>query len=308
MFSKKNDFTYELRKNRTMFLMLFPAVIFFFIFCYIPMAGVYMAFTRYNVVGGMFQSPFVGLENFRFLHLSGRLWIITKNTVLYNLVFIAVGMITQIAAAIFISELPGKLFRKTTQSLMFLPYFVSYVLIGAFVYQIFNFEFGTFNNILKTIGIQPIDAYANTGIWKYVIVFFYIWKSIGYGMVVYLAAIMGIDNGYYEAAEIDGADVFKQIRHITLPMLKPTFIILFLFAIGGILKGQFDLFYQIIGNNGMLYNSTDIIDTFVFRSLMGTNDYGQAAAAGLYQSFFGFVLIMLVNFIVKKINEEYALF
>lgn len=306
---KRKGLIHEVSKNKTMFLMLAPAVVFFFIICYIPMAGAYMAFTRYNIVKGIFGSQFIGLENFKFLYISGVLFKITKNTVLYNLAFIFIGAATQIAAAIFISELPGRIFKKTSQSIMFLPYFVSFVLIGSFIYQIFNYEYGTLNNILKSFGLEPVDVYSNTGVWKYIITFFQVWKNIGYGMVIYLAAIMGISSEYYEAAEIDGADIFKQIRYITLPMLKPTFIILFLFAIGNILKGQFELFYQIIGSNGILYDATDIIDTYVFRSLLGSGfDYGLASAAGLYQSLFGFALIMLVNVVIKKINPDYALF
>jgi putative aldouronate transport system permease protein len=305
---RSRGFIYEFKKNKVLFIMAVPSVLFFVIFCYLPMAGVYMAFTQYNMFGGIFNSPFVGLDNFRFLVLSGQLFDITRNTILYNVVFQIFGSAAQIIAAIFISEIPGKYFKKFTQSIMFLPYFVSFVLIGTFVYQIFNFEYGTLNNVLKTFGFQPIDVYANVGIWKYIIVFFFIWKNIGYGMVIYLATIMGISSEYYEAAKIDGADIFKQIRYITLPLLKPTFIILSLFALGNILRGQFQLFYQIIGNNGNLFSSTDIIDTFVFRSLINSPNYGLITAAGLYQSFFGFLLIVLVNFTVKKVNPEYALF
>lgn len=304
------SFWAELRRNKVMFLMLTPAVAFFLVFHYFPMAGSYMAFTRYDLVKGIFGSPFVGLENFRFLVLNGLLVKITMNTILYSLSFIVIGSITQITAAIFIAEISGNLFKRVTQTMMFLPYFVSYVLIGVFVYQIFNYESGTLNNILVSLGIQPFDAYSNTGIWKYVIVFFSMWKGLGFGMIVYLATIIGINSEINEAADIDGADIFKRIFYITLPLIKPTFVILFLLSIGGILKGQLELFYQIIGNNGMLFDTTEVIDTYVFRSLlMGMGmDYGLVAAAGFYQSSFGFVLILVANYLVKKYDRDYGLF
>lgn len=297
----------EIGRNRTLFLMIAPALLFFCIFSYVPMVGVYYAFTRFDFEGGLFGSEFIGMQNFEFLYKSGVLWNLTKNTVLYNLAFIILGNIMQLACAIFLAMIPGKLFKKTSQTIMFLPYFLSWVLVGAFVFNLFS-ELGVANTLLKQLGLQPYDFYTHTAPWKYIIVFFSVWKGLGYGTVIYLAAIMGISDEYYEAAKIDGANIFKQITHITLPLLTPTFVLLILFSLGGILKGQFDLFYQIIGNNGTLYDATDIIDTYVFRSLTVNFDIGMGTAAGLYQSFFGFVLIMTVNYIIKKTREEYALF
>ena len=297
----------EFNRNKVLFLMVAPTLLFFIIFSYIPMVGVYYAFTKFDFDGGLFGSEFIGLKNFEFLFKSGILWNLTKNTVLYNLAFIILGNIMQIICAIFLAQLSSKFFKKTAQSLMFLPYFLSWVLVGAFVFNLFS-DFGVINTMLKQFGLQPYDFYLQTAPWKYIIVFFNIWKGIGYGTVIYLAAIMSISDEYYEAAKIDGANIFQQIRRITLPLLMPTFILLILFSLGGIMKGQFDLFYQIIGNNGMLYDVTDIIDTYVFRSLTVNFDIGMGTAAGLYQSFFGFVMIMLVNYIIKKTREEYALF
>ncbi|WP_019637201.1 ABC transporter permease [Paenibacillus fonticola] len=305
--SEKRGFLKEFNKNRTLFLMIAPTLLYFIIFSYIPMIGVYYAFTNFNFDGGLFGSEFVGFKNFEFLYKSGILWNLTKNTVLYNLAFLIIGNILQIVSAIFLAQLASKFFKKTAQSLMFLPYFLSWVLVGAFVFNMFS-DLGVVNTMLKQFGLQPYDFYLNPAPWKYIIVFFNVWKGIGYGTIIYLAAIMGISDELYEAAKIDGANVFQQIRSITLPLLKPTFILLILFSLGGILKGQFDLFYQIIGNNGLLYDATDIIDTYVFRSLTVNFDIGMGTAAGLYQSFFGFVLIMTVNYIIKKTREEYALF
>jgi putative aldouronate transport system permease protein len=200
------------------------------------------------------------------------------------------------------------LFRKFTQSFMFLPFFLSFVLIGAFVFNLFNFENGVVNTFLRAVGLPPYDFYLSTEPWKYIIVFFSVWKGLGYGMIIYLAAIMSISDEFHEAAKIDGANIFQRTRHIILPLLIPTFVLLILLSLGGILKGQFDLFFQIIGNNGMLYETTDIIDTYVYRSLTVNFDIGMGTAAGLYQSAFGFVLVLLVNYVIKKTREDYALF
>jgi len=305
---KKRGFLFELNKNKIMFAMLIPTVLFFLINSYFPMVGIYYAFTSYDFAGGLFGSPFVGLENFKFLYQSGTLWKLTLNTIGYNLVFIVLGNALAIAVAILISEVRGKLFKKLTQSIMFLPYFMSFVLLSVLAYNMFNFESGFVNQLLKSMGLAAVDIYNTPWLWPILITLFYIWKNLGYSMVIYLASIMGISDEYYEAAKIDGANILQRIRHITVPMLKPTFVILLLFALGSIMKGQFDLFYQLVGNNGLLYNVTDIIDTYVYRSLKVNFDIGMATAAGLYQSLFGFVLIMSVNAIIRKINEDYALF
>lgn len=304
----KFAFVKELKKNYIMFMMLIPATLFFIIFNYLPMVGVLLAFKRYDYAGGIFGSQWIGFQNFEFLIKSGTLWVITRNTLLYNIVFIITSVFLQVLMAILISEASSKLFRKYSQTILFLPFFVSMVLVSAFVYNLFNFEHGTMNTFLNIFGVAPIDYYAQTGIWKYVLLFFNTWKGVGYGTIIYLATITGISPEYYEAAQIDGANKWHEIIYITLPQIKPTIIIVVLFAIGGILKGQFELFYQIIGNNGMLYPSTDIIDTFVYRMLAETFDIGMGTAAGLYQSFFGLIVIFTVNGLVKRHNEEYALF
>ncbi len=305
---KKEGFIAELKKNKILFLMLVPTIAFFLINNYLPMVGIYYAFTRYDIQGGLFGSPFVGLENFKFLYKSNILWNITKNTILYNLVFIAVGNSIQIFIAILLYRLSGRIFRKVTQNLMFMPYFVSYVILGVLVYNFFNYELGFVNTLLKSLHIAPLDVFNKPRLWPVLIPLFYMWKWVGYGTVIYLATMLGINSEYYEAAEIDGANIFQQIRYITLPLIKPTFIILVLFALGSIMKGQFELFYQLVGSNGNLYATTDIIDTYVYRSLMFDFDIGIGAAGGLYQSIFGFILIMTVNFLVKRRNPEYALF
>jgi len=306
--SNKEGFLHKVKKNRTLLLMLLPAVLFFFLFNYLPISGIIVAFKSYNYTGGIFGSPWVGIENFKFFFISGQAFTVTRNTVLYNFAFIIVSTVLQISIAILLSEIKNKYFKKITQSLMFLPYFISWVIVGIISYNIFNFEHGSFNSILKIFNIAPIDVYSKPVAWIFIIIIFCAWQGLGYGTVLYLAAIMGIDTEIYEAAEIDGANIFKRIRYITLPSLVPTITILALLAIGTIFRGNFDMFYQIIGNNGTLFNATDVIDTFTVRALMQTQEVGMAAAAGLYQSVFCFITIMIVNTVVKKHNDENALF
>ncbi|MGF7035117.1 putative aldouronate transport system permease protein [Paenibacillus mucilaginosus] len=305
---KKRGIVHELVTNRILFLMLLPTLIFFFINSYIPMVGVYYAFTRFDFGTGLFDAPFVGLENFKFLWTSGVLAKLTLNTLGYNLAFIVLGNGLAILSAVLLSEVKGRWFKKAAQSILFLPYFISFVILSVIVYNVFNYESGFLNTMLKGFGLDPVDVYNTPWMWVPLIILFYLWKNLGYSMVIYLAAITGIPEDYYEAAKIDGANIFQRIWHITIPMLKTTFIILLLFSIGSIMKGQFDLFYQLVGNNGVLYNATDILDTYVYRSLKVTFDVGMATAAGLYQSLFGFILILSVNAVIRRINDEYALF
>jgi putative aldouronate transport system permease protein len=291
-----------------MFFMVLPAMLFFLINSYLPMVGIYYAFTRFDFNTSLFNSQFVGLENFKFLWKSGILAKLTLNTLGYNAAFIVLGNGLAIAAAILLSELKLRWFKKLTQSILFLPYFISFVILSVIVYNVFNYENGFLNTLLRSLHMEPIDVYNTPWMWIPLIILFYLWKNLGYSMVIYLAAITGISDEYYEAAKIDGANIFQRVRHITVPMLKTTFVVLLLFALGSIMKGQFDLFYQLIGNNGVLYNTTDILDTYVYRSLKVTFDIGMATSAGVYQSVFGFVLVMTVNYIIRRINEDYALF
>jgi putative aldouronate transport system permease protein len=304
----KKGFLRELSRNRILFIMLLPALIYFLIFSYVPMARVYLAFTRFSHRTGLFRSPFVGFANFKLLIEQGTLAYLTRNTVFYNLAFILIGNICQVAIAIILSRLGHIGFKRTCQSIIFLPYFVSYVIVATFSYALFNSGTGVITSLVRGMGNPAFAPYSDPRIWKYIIVFTYLWKSLGYGTVIYLAAITGISDEYYEAAEVDGATVMQQIRYITIPMLVPTFIILLLLAIGAILRGQFELFYQLVGNQGQLFKATDILDTYVFRILRVNFDVGIGTAAGLYQSLFGFILIMTVNYLVKRRHEEYALF
>ena len=295
------------RQNWILWVMLLPVFAFFIINNYLPMVGIYFAFTKYDFSKGLFGSPFVGLDNFKFLWQSNKLLELTANTLLYNIVFIGLGNILQIFTAILLSRTVTP-FKKTSQTLIFMPYFVSYVILSVLVYNMFNYEYGLINHLLTQAGHEAINFYGEARYWPFLITLFFLWKNIGYGTVVYLATILGINQEYYEAAEVDGANIFQQVWYITLPQIKPTFIILLLFSLGGIMKGQFELFYQMVGDNGLLFSTTDIIDTYVYRTTIKSFDFGMGTAAGLYQSVFGFVLILLVNAWVKRRHQEYALF
>ncbi|OCT15319.1 sugar ABC transporter permease [Paenibacillus pectinilyticus] len=294
---------------RTLLLMCAPAVLFFLLMSYLPMPGLYLAFINYNYSAGIFGSAFVGFDNFKFLVSSGALLKLTTNTILYNLAFILIGNTLQIGIAILLNELRKKWFKKITQSLMFLPFFISFVLVGLIAYNILSYDFGLLNGILKSIGWDPVKTYSNPSIWPFIIVITYLWQSTGYGSIVYFAAIMGLDSEIVEAAEIDGANALQRIRYIVLPWLKPTFIILLLFSMGGILRGNFGLFYNLVGaNNTALFDSTDIIETFVFRSLMNNFNFSLGSAVSLYQSVFGFFIVITANWLVKKASPENTLF
>lgn len=297
-----------LKDSKTLLLMCLPAVIFFVVFSYLPLPGIYIAFTNYNFRDGIFGSPFIGLKNFEFLIKSGKLWDLTKNTLFYNLAFIFIGNIFQITLAVMLNEIRNKWFKKVSQTIMFLPYFISVVLIGAIAFNILNYDTGALNTVIREAGGNPIKIYSNAGIWPFIIIFCQMWQSTGYGSVVYFASICGIDSSMVEAAEVDGANNWQRIRYIILPSLKPTFIILLLFALGGIMRGNFGLFWNLVGNNSQLFTTTDIIETSVYRMMMSQNNFSTSSAVGLYQSIFGFALVMLSNWLVKRIDPDYALF
>ncbi len=307
-FLQKKGFIYEIIKNRVLYIMFIPVALYYIAFAYIPMAGIVVAFKNFNYSDGLFFSPWNGFDNFRYFFTSGKALLVTMNTVMYNLIFITCYTLFSILVAILISEMTGKYFKKVSQSFMFLPYFISWVVVAAFIYNFFNYDYGVVNTALRALGREPIDIYSNPGYWYFLLPILYVWKWIGFGSVLYLAAIMGIDQECYEAATIDGANMYQKIWHITLPLLKSTVIILVLLAIGRIMRGEFDMFYNLISNNGTLMDATDIIDTLVFRCLVGIQDFGMASSAGLYQSVLCFVIIILVNGIVRKVDKDSALF
>ena len=280
----KINFLKDLSKNKSFILLLMPAVLYTLLFAYYPMTGIVMAFKKYNYAGGIWGSPWNGLENFKFFFKSGQAGLVTRNTVLYNVIFIAANTVIQIAVAIFLTEIKGNWFRKITQSVMFLPYFISWVVVGIIAFNFLSYDYGFLNTFIVNLGGERISFYTKGQYWPWILLFFNFWKNV------------------------DGANVFQRIFHITIPMLRPTMIILILLSVGGIFKGNFDMFYNLVGSNGLLYNHTDVIDTLTFRALISSNDFGMSAAIGLYQSVLCFVTIICVNKLVKRYSENYALF
>jgi len=297
-----------LRQNRTLLFMCLPAILFFLAFSYAPMPGAYIAFTKFNYNKGIFGSPFVGLQNFKFLFESGQLTLLLRNTVLYNLAFILLGNFLQLTFAILMNEVKSKTFKKISQSMMFLPYFISAVLVSLLVYNLINYDFGFISSLVRSTGGTMPKYYSRPGAWPFIIVLVNLWQGTGYGTVVYFAAITGIDEAMLEAARVDGANGFQRIRHIILPCLRPTVVILLLFAVGGIVKGNFGLFYNLVGANSVLFKTTDIIETYVYRALMNNFNFSQGSAVGLFQSLVGFAVVMIANGVVKRIEPDYSLF
>ncbi|MBQ6587110.1 MAG: sugar ABC transporter permease [Butyrivibrio sp.] len=305
---RKRGVLETLWRYRVLELMCLPAVVFFFLFSYMPMPGIWVAFVKYNYRDGIFGSKFVGLKNFQFLAESGKLFELTKNTILYNIAFIILGNLLAILVAILLNEMQSKMFKKVSQTMMFLPYFISQVLVGILVYNLLNYDYGFVNEVLTSLGREKWGPYSDPSVWPVILVIVHLWQQTGYNSVVYFAAICGIDAEIIEAAKVDGANAFQKIRYIILPGLKPTIVILLLFALGGIVKGNFGLFYNIIGTNSLLYPTTDIIETYVYRATINDFNFSTASAVGLYQSIIGFVMVMAVNYIVKKIDPDYSLF
>jgi putative aldouronate transport system permease protein len=301
---------HELFANKTLYLMFLPIGIFYLVFAYFPMTGIIVAFKNLNYRDGIFFSPWIKplFKNFEFFFKSGKALLVIRNTVIYNLMFLAGYTLSSILVAIFISEIDRTVFKKTAQSIMFLPYFISWVVVSAFVYNLFSFEYGAINTLLQSLGLQRINIYITPRYWYWLLPVLYIWKWVGYGSVLYLAAIMGIDRESYESAEIDGANIFQRIWYVTLPALLPTIATLVLLGVGRIMRGEFDMFWQLVGKNGVLMDHTDIIDTLVFRSLMGNSDYGMASSTGLIQSLLCLIIITTVNGIVRRVEPENALF
>lgn len=301
-----------LKENYQFLFMVLPGTIWFLIFCYTPMFGVVIAFKDLKLRGKGFldsilSSEWLGLKNFEFLFKTQDAWIVTRNTVLYNLVFIFLGLFVSVAIAIILTEISNKKLGKLLQTGMFLPYFLSMVVISYFMFILLS-DKGIINNVITSFGGESRGWYLDPKPWPVILVLTNLIKGAGYGSVIYLASIAGINISYYEAAKIDGATKGQQIKYITLPMLKPVMIMLTLLAIGGIFRGDFGLFYQVPRNSGVLYPVTDIIDTYVYRSLATLGDFGMSSAAGLYQSVVGFVLIMISNYVVGKLDNDSALF
>lgn len=288
--------------------MALPGLVYLFINNYMPLPGLILAFKKYSTRKGIWGSDWIGLNNFKYLFTTQDAWIITRNTIGYNLVFIVLNVLCAVTIAIILSELRTKL-KKVYQSSILLPHFLSTVIISYLVYAFLSAEHGFLNaTILPIFGAGAVSWYNEPKYWPFILVLVQTWRSIGYSCIIYLATILSIDRGIFEAAVIDGATKWQQITRITLPLLKPTIIMIILLAIGRIFYSDFGLFYQVPQRSGILLGVTQTIDTYVYRGLLERNDMPMATAAGVYQSFVGFVLVMSANLAVRKIDSESALF
>jgi putative aldouronate transport system permease protein len=299
----------DIVRNKVLLFMVLPGTLWFLFFSYLPMVGTVIAFKEYRFSrdgfwASIIHSKWVGWDNFKFLFSTNDAFLITRNTLLYNTAFIVIGLILSVLLAVVLSEIANKKLAKLYQTGMFLPYFLSWVVVGYFAFSFLSSERGLLNELFGS----RISWYSESKYWPFIIIFVYLWKAVGYNSVVYLAAIMGIDKSLYEAAMIDGASKFQQIRNITLPLLNPIIIIMTLLAIGKIFYADFGLFYQVPRDSGTLYSVTNVIDTYVYRGLKTTGEIGMSTAAGLYQSVVGFVLVLTSNYIVRKFDKDSALF
>lgn len=308
MEKKKLTFA-RFRQFIPLYVMLLPGMVYLFINNYIPMAGIVVAFKSYNVNAGMFGSPWVGLRNFDFLFGTNEAAIIIRNTLLYNVAFIIINMVVGIVLAIFISDVVNTRLKKLYQSSILLPFLISIVVVSYIVFALLSHENGMLNKgLLPMLGMEPVQWYNDPTWWPLILIITNCWKGVGYGTLIYIASISGIDQSFYEAAELDGASKWQQITQITLPCLIPSIITLLIMNIGRIFYSDFGLFYQVPQNSGSLYSVTNTIDTYVYRALMSTGGIGRSSAAGLLQSVVGFTLVMVSNLVVRKASAENAIF
>nr|WP_330424949.1 ABC transporter permease subunit [Lachnotalea sp. AF33-28] len=299
----------KIKKYLPIYFMMVPGILYLLINNYLPMAGIVIAFKKLDWKKGIFKSDWVGLENFTYLFKTDDAFIMTRNTILYNLLFITLGMICAVSVAILLNEIRSKTAKKLYQSLILLPYLMSMVIISYLAYAILSNETGFLNkSILPLFGMEPISWYQEKKYWPFILTIINIWKSVGFSCIIYLASIVGINPEYYEAARLEGAGKWKQIRYITLPLLMPTVITMFILNIGGIFRSDFGLFYLVPRGSGILNSVTQTIDTYVYKGLMQQGNLSMSSAAGVYQSVVGFITILASNALVRKLDKESALF
>lgn len=296
-------------RYKALFLMALPGLLYLIVNNYLPMFGILIAFKDINYSKGILGSDWIGLKNFKYLFETSDAWIITRNTLLYNGGFIIINTVLAVTVAILLNEIKNRFFSRVYQSIILLPYLISMVIVGYLVLALLNTDNGFINHqVLPLLGLEPISWYSEPAYWPYILTLVNLWKHVGYLCIIYLAAIIGIDHEYYEAATMDGATKWVQIKHITIPLIMPTITIMTLLAVGRIFHSDFGLFYQVPLNAGPLQPATDVIDTYVYRGLMNLGDIGMASAAGLYQSVVGFILVFASNYWVGRRNPDQALF
>lgn len=306
---RKGSVAAKIKKWTPIYLMMLPGALYLLINNYIPMFGLVIAFKQVDFQKGIFESPWIGFQNFQFLFQTKDAFVITRNTLLYNIAFIILNTVIGIVFAIFICDITWKAGKKVYQSAILFPYLMSWVIVGYIIYAIFSMQYGIANkSILPAFGMDPLMWYNDPKYWPAILIITNTWKGIGYGCLIYISSINGIEASYFEAAELDGANKFQQIWNITLPEILPSVITLTLLSIGRIFYSDFGLFYQVPRDSGLLYSTTNTIDTYVYRGLMKLGNVGMASAAGFYQSVVGFILVLLSNWVVRKISPDNALF
>lgn len=288
--------------------MMIPGFLYLIINNYIPLMGLLIAFKNVNFTKGIWASDWCGFKNFKFLFATSDAWVITRNTILYNLAFIVLGTSFAILIAIFICDMRNHKFTKLAQNVVILPSLISMVVVAVLAYAFLSTNSGVLNKFLNLFGIENINWYSTPKVWPVILVLVYLWKNAGFQCVLFIASIMGISSDYFEASRIDGASKWEQIRYITLPLIKPTIIMVVILALGKIFYSDFGLFYQVTRDSGALYSTTNTIDTYVFRGLMQLGDIGMSSAAGFYQSIVGFALVLVSNLIIRRFSKENALF
>ena len=299
------DFLKNTWKHRAHVIMALPVFLILFFIMYVPMAGLVMAFKNFNYADGIWKSPWNGIENFKFLLASKATFIsITKNTVLYYLLFTAIGTLLNVTLAIMIDKLVFKRMAKTMQTLMIIPVFISYAAVQFIVYAFISSDTGIINHMLGT----STRFYSAPKLWPWILLIVKIWKDTGYGSVLYMSVLAGIDSELYEAADIDGANSWQKIWHITIPSLIPMVTVMLLLSVGSVMHSDTGLFYQVTRNNGMLYSTTQVIDSYVLNAIFSSSNFGFVAATSFFQSIVGLLLMLFANFTVRKIAPENALF
>lgn len=298
----------KIKQNRALLLMALPGLAWYIVFCYLPMFGTIIAFKQFDYSKGIFGSPWVGFENFKYLFATSDAMVITRNTILYNAFFIAWNILSSVTIAVVFNMLGKTKLNRFNQTVLLLPHFLSWVVASYFVFAILSVDRGVANKIIVALGGERINWYAEPKFWPLILFLCNEWKKIGYSSIVYYSTIRGFDTTYYEAAKLDGATWFQTIIHVTLPLMKPIITIMLIINMGSVMYSDFGLFYIIPKNSGMLYSVTSTIDTYIYNGMTGIGDLGSTAAASLYQSLVGFILVMGTNLIVKKISPENALF
>lgn len=306
--TRDGSLTLRRTDNITLWLMALPGIVLFLAFSYLPMTGIVLAFKSFRPKAGMFLSPWVGLKNFEFMFRNATFWMTVRNTLLYNIVFMFIGIAGPLVFAIALNEVRPKRVARMYQTLTIMPHFVSYVVVSVIVFAVLSADNGMLGNWYKSQGLQPIAFYSEPKYWPWILSGVYLWKHIGYSSIIFLGTITGISEEFYEAAVIDGATKWQQIRHITMPFLKPMVVVLTIMRVGQMFSSNFDLFYQVPMNSGQLYSVTNTINVFVYNTLRNSNNVSLSASVGFVQSVAGFLLVMGTNQVIRAIDADLAMF